>query len=204
MNAALVLSDKIFSDMLSIELKQRGIISESYRNFDEAISYDPDLVFVDEDIYIESIDKIIKRDVVIIGKEEPKNEYDFPYYTRPFRVKEMLDHIVGTIDSISNSKNPRLSALENLRLHSPTHSVAYKGVHISLSKKEFQLLKLLLDNKGQIVTREQAMPIFAGEENSKTNVVDVYINYLRHKVDDRLELKLIKSIRGKGYIINID
>ena len=67
-----------------------------------------------------------------------------------------------------------------------------------MSKKEFALLSLLVERKGSIVSREDAAALFGGDGS---NVVDVYVKYLREKLDEHFGVKIISSVRGKGYTI---
>ena len=78
----------------------------------------------------------------------------------------------------------------------------YDGEEISLTKKEFEFLAYLLRHKGEAVTRDRLLTeVWEYEYMGDTNVVDVYIRYLRQKIDDRFQIKLITTVRGVGYMI---
>ncbi|MGB0035034.1 MAG: response regulator transcription factor [Candidatus Acidiferrales bacterium] len=90
--------------------------------------------------------------------------------------------------------------LEDLELNRVAHLVTRAGQVIDLTPKEFSLLEYLLRNAGRRVTRAQIIEnVWNLSSASKTNVVDVYINYVRKKVDAQAECKLIHTIRGVGY-----
>ena len=81
-------------------------------------------------------------------------------------------------------------------------SVTYDSHPIELTKREFDLLVYLMRNKNIVVTREQALDAVWGFEfYGNTNVVDVYIRYLRSKIDDIYNIELIQTVRGAGYVI---
>jgi DNA-binding response OmpR family regulator len=90
--------------------------------------------------------------------------------------------------------------VEDLELSRVEHSVKRGERKIALTPKEFALLEFLMHNCGQSVTRAQIIQhVWNLSFDTMTNVVDVYINYLRRKVDDRSDRKLIRTIRGVGY-----
>ena len=79
---------------------------------------------------------------------------------------------------------------------------ADKEKNIDLTKREFELLKYMMQNKNLVITREMILAkVWGYEYMGDTNVVDVYIRYLRSKIDDQFGIKLIHTIRGVGYQI---
>ena len=85
------------------------------------------------------------------------------------------------------------------------HQVAVRGQNVELTKKEFDLLRCLLENKGRVLTREALLDAVWGFDfMGETNSVDVYIRFLRSKLDDAFDLKLIHTVRGVGYVIKED
>lgn len=83
-----------------------------------------------------------------------------------------------------------------------THEVERQGIPIPLSPKEYWVLLYLVRNKNIIVTREQIESnIWSLDYSGNSNVVDVYIRYLRRKIDDKFEEKMIRTIRGTGYML---
>ena len=93
----------------------------------------------------------------------------------------------------------------DLSLDTATREVRRGGRGIDLSAKEFALLECLLSNKGRVVSREQIEDhIWNFDYEGGTNVVDVYISYLRKKIDAGRDLKLIRTVRGVGYRLSDD
>jgi two-component system response regulator ArlR len=76
------------------------------------------------------------------------------------------------------------------------------GEPVELTNREFELLHTLMENKNIVMDREKLMNIVCGYEYvGETNIIDVYIRYLRTKIDDRFGIKLITTVRGVGYVI---
>lgn len=76
------------------------------------------------------------------------------------------------------------------------------GEPVELTNREFELLHTLMENKNIVMDREKLMNIVCGYEYvGETNIIDVYVRYLRTKIDDRFGIKLITTVRGVGYVI---
>jgi DNA-binding response OmpR family regulator len=95
-----------------------------------------------------------------------------------------------------------LLSVDDLRLDTKAMTVERNDRRIELTQREFVLLKFLLEHKGEVVTRTMiAQNVWNLGIEAGTNVIDVYINYLRRKIDDGFETRLIRTIRGSGYVI---
>ena len=98
--------------------------------------------------------------------------------------------------------NTPVYSLSDLTLDSRSHAVQRGGVDIKLSAKEFALLEYLLRNKGRVLSREDIENnLWNFDYEGGTNAVDVYIRYLRKKIDEPFEEKLIHTVRGVGYVL---
>ena len=85
------------------------------------------------------------------------------------------------------------------------HAVTVKGQGVELTKKEFDLLRHLLENKGRVLSREALLDsVWGFDFVGETNSVDVYIRFLRSKIDEAFGIKLIHTVRGVGYVIRED
>lgn len=125
------------------------------------------------------------------------------YLTKPFAIEELLARI-RVIRRRNNTKNVELK-VDNLTMNRETHEVVRAGKIIELTKKEYDLLEMLLSNKNIVLKREQLIErIWGYDYEGDTNIVDVFIRYLRSKIDDEFENKLITTIRGVGYVIKGD
>lgn len=123
------------------------------------------------------------------------------YMVKPFSFDELLARIrVMTRKYVGNSKN--IFTVGDLEVDTKTCLVTRAGKEISLSAKEYEILEYLVRNKGVVLSREKIENhVWNFDYVGGTNVIDVYIRYLRKKIDDGYENKLIHTVRGKGYVI---
>ena len=126
------------------------------------------------------------------------------YLTKPFEFAELTARIRALLRRNSDNKTDTASVAD-LTVEFSTRKVTRGGVEISLSSREFALLESLIRHKGAILSRtqlENQVWDFGFEGGS--NIVDVYIRYLRKKIDDPFENKLIHTVRGAGYTLRED
>lgn len=204
MTAVIVSTDARFARMLGIELSRRGVECSEAGDFQTAAERKPSVIFLDA----RAVKKVPKApdgcDVVMLGRSDDisalgEDVYDYPVYERPFVVSDMLDATIGRPTLGADGVKKERAASDGLRLHAATHSATYRGEKIALSKKEYALLALLIEKKGEALSRgEAAEKIFGGGDS---NVVDVYVKYLRRKIDEKFGVRLIKSVRGEGYAV---
>ncbi|USF25701.1 Response regulator ArlR [Firmicutes bacterium ASF500] len=128
------------------------------------------------------------------------------YITKPFAIEELLARIRAALRNKNgqSAQNVPLAA-GPLVMDVDKHQVLVRGQSVELTKKEFDLLHCLLENKGRVLTRETLLDAVWGFDFvGETNSVDVYIRFLRSKLDDAFGLKLIHTVRGVGYVIKED
>lgn len=122
------------------------------------------------------------------------------YITKPFAIEELLARI-RTVLRKSRQEDEVLSA-SGLQLDTSRHTVTMKGTPIDLTKREFDLLHYLLKNKGMVISRETLLEnVWGFDFTGETNAVDVYVRFLRGKIDEVFDKKIIHTIRGVGYVI---
>lgn len=123
------------------------------------------------------------------------------YLVKPFAFEELLARIRVMIrKSAGNATNIYTAA--DLALNAETREVSRGGSIINLSAKEYDILEYLLCNKGITLSREKIENhVWNFDYSGGTNVVDVYIRYLRKKIDDPFPVKLIHTVRGVGYVL---
>ena len=123
------------------------------------------------------------------------------YLVKPFSFEELLARIrVLTREKHNLTEN--ILSIGDLELNLSSHIVTRGGTEISLTSKEYQLLEYLLYNKEKVLSREKIENhIWNYDYEGGTNVIDVYIRYLRKKIDDGFPTKLIHTVRGTGYVI---
>lgn len=127
------------------------------------------------------------------------------YMTKPFAIEELLARIRVALNrkqSTETEKKQDMIQYGALLLNLNEHSASYDGEEINLTKKEYELLECMLKNKGVALNRDRILKeVWDYDYYGDTNVVDVYIRYLRQKIDDRFGITLIHTVRGIGYII---
>ncbi len=125
------------------------------------------------------------------------------YLVKPFAFEELLARIRVMLRR-KNTVQPQeeVYTLADLSVDCKSHEVARAGKQIELSAKEFALLEYLIRNQGVVLSREQIEEhIWNYDYMGSSNMVDVYIRYLRKKIDDGHEKKLIQTVRGAGYVL---
>lgn len=127
------------------------------------------------------------------------------YMTKPFAVEELLARIRVLLKRANNIKEKSdLMTMEigKLKLCKNNYKVEYDGETIELTKKEFELLEFMMINKNIVLTREKILDkVWGYDYFGDTNIIDVYIRYLRSKIDQKYNINLIETVRGVGYII---
>lgn len=123
------------------------------------------------------------------------------YMTKPFELSELMARIRAILRREAPTKSPILK-LADLELNTLTRQVKRGDKEITLTSKEFALLEYMMRNAGRVLTRTQiADHVWDYEFDGFSNIIDVYIRYLRKKIDDGFENKLIHTIRGSGYCL---
>lgn len=126
------------------------------------------------------------------------------YLTKPFEFAELTARIRALLRRNSDNKTDTASVAD-LTVEFSTRRVTRGGVEISLSSREFALLESLIRHKGAILSRTQLEnQVWDYGFEGGSNIVDVYIRYLRKKIDDPFEKKLIHTVRGAGYTLKED
>ncbi len=127
------------------------------------------------------------------------------YITKPFQIEELLARVravLRTHASTAGDGEAGWIQAADLRLNEQTHEVIRDGHSIELTPKEFNLLAYLMKNKRQVLNREQILDAVWGYDYyGDTNVVDVYIRYIRNKMDKKYDPALIQTVRGVGYVL---
>lgn len=125
------------------------------------------------------------------------------YVTKPFIFDELLARIRANIrKQTTQTSTSDLLVYEDIIINSSTYEVLRNSEKIELSKTEFDLLKHLIINKGIVMTREQILnKVWGYDYYGNLNIVDVYIKYLRDKIDRGYDRKIIHTIRGRGYVV---
>lgn len=128
------------------------------------------------------------------------------YITKPFAIEELLARIRVTLREHKPHENGSDSSstitFGEITMDTARHSVTCAGKPVELTVKEFGLLQALLENVSIVLTREQLLErVWGYDYFGETNVVDVYVRYLRSKLEEVSDVKYIQTVRGVGYVI---
>ncbi len=129
------------------------------------------------------------------------------YITKPFAIEELLARIRVTLRKNSSDSENKSTVLHcsGLTLDSSRFKVTYNGVPVELTAKEFSLLQALIKNKNIVMSRDTLLEnVWGYDYIGETNVVDVYVRYLRQKIDEKFNVKIITTVRGVGYVVKED
>lgn len=218
----LIVEDEIkIARFIELELSHEGYAVDQANNgktgLEKALSGEYDLVLLD--IMLPSMNgiEVLRRIhqsmdipvIILTAKDEVMDKViglDMgadDYITKPFAIEELLARIRTALKrKVSNGSCAKVLSANGLELNPSKYSVTYSSELIELTKREFDLLKYLLENKNIVVTREKLLDAVWGFDYvGDTNVVDVYIRYLRSKIDEKFNRKIIHTIRGVGYAI---
>ena len=125
------------------------------------------------------------------------------YITKPFAIEELLARIRVALKKRSGTKQEtHIISVGEVSLDEDRHEVTVRGEVLELTNREFELLHCLMRNKNIVMDREKLMNEVCGYDYiGETNIIDVYVRYIRTKLDDRFGIKFIQTVRGVGYVI---
>ena len=126
------------------------------------------------------------------------------YLVKPFAFEELLARIRVLLRK-SKEAPQTVCKLDDLEVHLDTHQVLRAGHEIKLSGKEFALLRYMIQNTGIVLSRDRLeQHLWNYDYAGGSNVIDVYIRYLRKKIDEGAQTKLIHTVRGAGYVMRAE
>ncbi len=205
---------------VELELKHEGydvcISNDGRKGLDAFYDEEPDIVLLDlmlpEISGIEVCRRIRKTSKVPIIMITAKGEImdkvlgldngADDYVTKPFAIEELLARMRVALKRVKSfaEETSTVLRLKNLVIDSAKRIVKVDNDEIELTKREFELLLYLVKNKNIVITRDQILNnVWGYDYIGETNVVDVYVRYLRTKLDDKYNTKYIHTIRGVGY-----
>lgn len=125
------------------------------------------------------------------------------YVTKPFAIEELLARIRANLRKGTQSEpSPTVYRAKGVELNPDSREVTVNGEPVELTRREFDLLCCLMEHRGKVLSRSSLLNMVWGYEYAgETNTVDVYIRFLRTKIDERAGEKIIETVRGVGYAI---
>ena len=225
----IVEDEKKIARFLELELRHEGydvLTAYDGRNgLDTALQEDPDLLILDLMLPELSGIEVCRRlrhtsDIPIImltAKDDVSDKVmglDMgadDYVTKPFAIEELLARIRVALkkrrarDAVSEAREDHILTVGCVSIDTASWQVRVKNEPVSLTKKEFDTLRYLMERRGTAVTRDQLMnEVWGYDYIGDSNIVDVYIRYLRHKIDDQFGIKTIHTIRSVGYLFDYE
>ena len=225
----IVEDEKKIARFLELELNHEGYevltAFDGRSGLDTALEADPDLLILDLMLPELSGIEVCRRlrhtsDVPIImltAKDDVSDKVmglDMgadDYVTKPFAIEELLARIRVAMkkrrarDTLPEKKAEDVLTSGPVTLDLASWQARVRGETVALTKKEFDTLKYLMEHEGKAVTRDQLMnEVWGYDYIGDSNIVDVYIRYLRHKIDDTYQIKTIHTIRSVGYLFSYE
>ena len=225
----IVEDEKKIARFLELELKHEGYevltAFDGRSGLETAIEADPDLLILDLMLPELSGIEVCRRlrhssDLPIImltAKDDVSDKVmglDMgadDYVTKPFAIEELLARIRVALKKrrVKDVQNPErqehILTVGCISIDTASWQVHVRNEPVALTKKEFDTLKYLMEHRGTAVTRDQLMnEVWGYEYIGDSNIVDVYIRYLRHKIDDQYGIKTIHTIRSVGYLFDYE
>lgn len=125
------------------------------------------------------------------------------YLVKPFAFEELLARLRVVMRRNSGMVD-NVCTVGDLSMNFDTHVVTRAGVEVDLSAKEFSILECLMRNSGSVLSRERiGSSVWGYDYMGDSNIVDVYVRYLRKKLDEGHDVKLIRTVRGVGYCLSL-
>ncbi len=219
-NILIVEDERSLARFMELELTHEGynvdVVSDGQTAIMNLMNNDYDVMLLDLMIPVVDGIEVTKRArtfteipiIMITAKDELEDKvlgFDVgadEYMTKPFEMEELLARLRALFRKDDTKKAETLIEFRDLSLNKEKREVKRSGEVKELTKKEFDVLTYLLENQGIVLSREKILNnVWGYDFEGETNVVDVYIRFLRSKLDDDYDEKLIHTVRGSGYII---
>ena len=218
-NILIVEDEANISDFVKGELEYEGynvcIKEDGREGLEEALKNEYDLIILD--VMLPSMNgfeicRRLKREkqstvIMLSAKDSVMDKVNGlqigadDYIAKPFAIEELLARIEVVFRRQDNSNN-YIIKFKDITINKSSRIVKRDGNEINLTNKEYELLMILLDNKDKVVTREELLEkIWGYGYEPETNVIDVYIRYLRSKLNNENKEEYIQTVRSVGYIM---
>ena len=218
----LVEDDERIVDFLKRGLKAEGFVVDVAVNGEEALQLcdDHEYPLVILDVMLPIVDGIevcrtLRREnkqslvLMLTAKDSVQDKIEGlhggadDYLTKPFAFDELLARIAALLRRRPYQDTGAALSVGDLVLDAATRSARRGGRSIELTAKEFALLQFMMENAGRVLSRNRILSnVWEHNSETYTNIVDVYVRYLRRKVDHDGEKPLIRTVRGAGYMIS--
>lgn len=204
-------------DLLSQEGFQVFLTENGTKGLDHAEKIRPEIILLDlllpdisgEYLFRELKEKLPETPVIMLTAKGAVSEIvkglklgADDYIPKPFAPEELVARMRARLKNASRNEDNATLVVADLTLDTKTHDVKRGGKHISLTKTEYNLLEYFMRNVGRVLTRDNILSqVWSYSPEVETRTVDVYVGYLRRKIDRSFKIKLISSVRGFGYVM---
>lgn len=177
-------------DLVLLDIRMPGMTGmEVCRNIRETFGYQMPVLM---------LTALDTTDDVVNGLQSGADDY----IAKPFKFVELLTRIQALLRRAALNGNHANTICGDLRLDASTHKAYRQDKEWELSIKEYRLLQYMMEHEGEILSRKQLLKdVWDKDFDTNTNIVDVYVRYLRHKIDDGFEHKMILTVVGTGYCL---
>ncbi len=219
----LVEDEEKLARMVELELRYEGYEVEKAfdgrTGLDRALSGEHDLILLDIMLPalsgMEVLRRIRKASSVpvimltardtVVDKVSGLDSGADDYITKPFAIEELLARIRAALRKKPARQEGQMLTVGPLSMDVDRHEVTVNGQSVELTRREFDLLRYLMENKEKVISRESLLDhVWGFDFVGETNAVDVYIRFLRTKIDEAFGVKLIHTVRGVGYVVKED
>jgi DNA-binding response OmpR family regulator len=220
----IVEDDRKISRFLELELQHEGYetdtAADGREGLDKASSFKYDVMLLDLMLPTLSAIEVCRRMrnaknhtpvIMLTAKDDVSDKVTGldsgadDYVTKPFAIEELLARIRVAVSRTRRSAQRAGLEAGLLKIDNNAHKVLYGGEEINLTGREYDLLLYLMENRGIALSRDKILnDVWGFSYMGETNVVDVYISYLRAKLDQRFAVDMIRTVRGVGYIFEAD
>jgi DNA-binding response OmpR family regulator len=224
LNILLIEDDRAIAKVIALELEHQrhrvGLAADGRAGLDMALTQEWDVILLDIMLPFLNGYEVCKqirthKDIPILlltAKDEVQDKVfglDLgadDYLTKPFA----MDELMARIRAVLRRKNPPVQIagylkFRELELDAQAYQVYFGGQEVSLTKKEFELLSLFLEHPNHVLSRELILEnVWGFDYYGETNVVDVYVRFLRGKIDERFQVHYLHTVRGVGYVLRAE
>jgi DNA-binding response OmpR family regulator len=180
-------------DLVMLDIRMPGMTGlEVCQNIREHFGYDTPVLM---------LTALDTTDDIVMGLHAGADDY----IVKPFKFMELLARIQAILRRSDAVKTNNSLVCGDLHLVSASHKAVRGNHEVELSIKEYRLLEYMMEHHGEILSRRQLLKnVWNKDFDTNTNIVDVYVRYLRNKIDDDFEQKLIHTVVGTGYCLRVE
>jgi len=224
LNILLIEDDRAIAKVVALELEHQGhrveLAADGRVGLDMALTQDWDIILLDLMLPFLNGYEVCKQIrtrknipiLILTSKDEVQDKvYGLDlgaddYLTKPFA----MDELMARIRAVFRRKNPPVQIAGHLKfreleLDTQAYQVYFGGQEVCLTKKEFELLTLFLEHPNHVLTREHILEnVWGFDYYGESNAVDVYVRFLRGKIDERFQVHYLHTVRGVGYVLRAE